>query len=135
MGVATWLALPYAMTNAAEMAAETYVRACLERDATARAALFEACLAEDVRMVTQGRSIEGRAALVAMLERFLTDERLLRVRLTSVIDARGTIFRYRAVADFEDGTSAEAFDAGEVDASGRIALILTFAGPLASAPA
>lgn len=128
------MALPYGMANAVEIAAETYVRACLERDATARAALFEACLAEDVRMVTPGRSIEGRAALVTMLERFLTDERLLRIRMTSAIDARGTIFRYRAVADFKDGTSAEAFDAGEIDASGRIALILTFAGPLASAP-
>lgn len=119
------------MPSPVESAVDTYVRACLERDATVRASLCEQCLAEDVRMVTQGREVRGRAALVAMLERFLTDPRLLRVRVTSAIDAKGTTFRYRAVADFVDGTSPETFDAGEIDASGRIALILTFAGPLA----
>lgn len=64
---------------------------------------------------------------------FLADPRLSRIRVTSAIDARGTTFRYRAVAEFRDGTSLESFDAGESDADGRIALILTFAGPLAEA--
>lgn len=118
------------MPTPVEIAVETYVRACLERDAKARASLFEQCLAEDVRMVTQGREVRGRAALVEMLERFLTDPRLLRVRLTSAIDARGTIFRYTAVADFADGTSPETFDTGEINSSGLISLILTFPGPL-----
>lgn len=107
-----------------------YIRACLERDATVRAGLFDACLAENVRMVTQGREIRGRAALVSLLERFLTDPRLLRIRVTSKVDARGSTFRYVAVADMSDGTSPETFDAGEIDADGRISLILTFAGPL-----
>jgi hypothetical protein len=64
------------------------------------------------------------------LASFLADPRLLRIRVTSAIDARGTTFRYRAVAEFRDGTSAESFDAGEIDGTGRISLILTFAGPL-----
>jgi hypothetical protein len=84
-------------------------------------------------MVTPSREIRGRAALVAMLTRFLEDAQLLRVRVISAVDARGTTFRYRAVAEMRDGTSAEAFDAGEIDASGQISLILTFAGPLADA--
>lgn len=82
-------------------------------------------------MVTRNREIRGRAALVAELNRFLSAPSLVQVRLTSELDAVGTTFRYRALAEFADGTSAEAFDAGELDAHGRIALILTFAGPLA----
>ena len=95
--------------------------------------MLEACFADDGRMVTRSREIRGRAALSDMIGRFLSDPRLLRIRVTSAVDARGTTFRYRAAADFQDGTTAEAFDAGEIDASGRISLILTFAGPLADA--
>jgi hypothetical protein len=119
------------MSSPVETAVNTYVRACTDRNAVAeRARLFEACLADDVRMVTRSREIRGRAELVRELTRFLDDPKLLKVRVTSAIDAQGTTFRYVAVADFRDGTSAEAFDAGEIDSSGRIALILTFAGPL-----
>jgi hypothetical protein len=57
----------------------------------------------------------------------------LRVRVISAIDARGTLFRYRSVVDRRDGTSLEFFDAGEIDSSGRIALLLAFAGPLGDA--
>jgi hypothetical protein len=113
-----------------QIAVETYVRASLERDDAVRAKLFEECFAEDGRMVTQGREIRGRAALAAMFARVYADPRLVGVRVASAIDAQGTTFRYRAVADFRDGTSTEVFDAGEIDASGRISLILTFAGPL-----
>jgi hypothetical protein len=84
-------------------------------------------------MVTASREIRGRAALIQELTRFLADPKLLRIRLLSAVDARGTTFRYRAAADMQDGTSAEAFDAGQIDADGRISLILTFAGPLADA--
>jgi predicted cupin superfamily sugar epimerase len=81
-------------------------------------------------MVTRSREIRGRASLAAALTGFLADPRLARVRLASAIDAEGTTFRYRAVAERWDGTTAESFDAGEIDASGRISLLLTFAGPL-----
>jgi hypothetical protein len=116
-----------------ETAVETYVRACCERNSTLRSRLLETCLAENVRMVTRSREIRGRAALIDELNRFLASPQLLRIRLASALDAGGTTFRYRAIADFEDGTSAEAFDAGELDDSGHIVLILTFAGPLADA--
>jgi hypothetical protein len=121
------------MPSPVEIAVDTYIRACLERDVEVRAELFRACLADDVRMVTSSREIRGRAALIHDLTRFLDDPRLLRIRLLSAVDARGTTFRYRALAELRDGTSAEAFDAGEIDATGRISLILTFAGPLADA--
>lgn len=121
------------MPSPVETAVDTYIRACSERDPATRAQLFEACLADDVRMVTSGREVRGRASLVQMLTPFLDDPRLARIRLISAVDARGTIFRYRALAELRDGTSAEAFDAGEIDGNGRISLFLTFAGPLADA--
>ncbi len=97
--------------------------------------MLEACFAVDGRLVTRNRDIRGRAALDAEITRFLASEpQFLRIRLTSVLDAHRSTFRVRAVADRRDGTSSpESFDAGEVDADGRISVILTFAGPLADA--
>ena len=121
------------MASPVEVAVETYVRAVGESDAAVRSALLRECFAENARMVTRSREIRGRAQLIEELNRFLADPRVLRIRLVSAIDARGTTFRYRAVADFRDGTSAESFDAGEIDETGRISLVLTFAGPLRDA--
>jgi hypothetical protein len=121
------------MSNPVRTAVETYIRAVCHSDRKARVALFEACLADDVRMVTRSKEILGRARLTEELNRFLSDPQLLRVRVTSAVDAEGTTFRFRAVADFHNGTSAEAFDAGQIGADGRIVLILTFAGPLREA--
>lgn len=119
------------MASSAGAAIETYVKACTERDPALRVRLLNECLAEDVRMVTRSREIRGRTALVDELNRFLTSPQLASIRLLSEVDSAGTTFRYRALAEFLDGTRAESFDAGEVDGSGRISLILTFAGPLA----
>lgn len=121
------------MASAVEVAVDTYIRACSERDPAIRARLIEECFAVDGRIVARSREIRGRRALADFLGGFLADPRLLRIRLMSEIDARGTTFRYRAVADFRDGTSAESFDAGEIDARGRISVILTFAGALREA--
>jgi hypothetical protein len=121
------------MPSPVEVAVDTYIRACCTRDPLVRSELLEASLAADVRMVTRSREIRGRAELIQELTRFLAAPALLGIRIVSAVDASGTTFRYRAVADMRDGTSAEAFDAGEIDADGRISLILTFAGPLADA--
>jgi hypothetical protein len=118
------------MPSAVEIAVDTYIRACCEPDAAARAPLLEACFAADGRMVTASRELRGRDAVAELLTRFYANPQLLRIRVASAVEARGTTFRYRAVADMRDGTSAEVFDAGEIDATGRISLILTFAGPL-----
>jgi len=54
--------------------------------------------------------------------------------MISAVDAAGTTFRYRTVVDRRDGTALEFFDAGEIDADGRICTLLVFAGPLPDAP-
>jgi hypothetical protein len=123
------------MPSPAEVAARTYVAAWQEPDRDTRARLIEACWAEDGRLVTGGREFRGRAALLAMMDTLFADPRGSRVKLVSAIDARGTIFRFRAVVLEPDGSvSPESFDAGQVGPDGRIDLILTFTGPLASAP-
>jgi len=116
-----------------EDACRTYVAAWNERDPARRAALIEACWAAEARLVSHGRTYRGRADLEAAIVAFQADPQWARVRLTSVIDAGGTTFRFRGVAERHDGTTAEATDAGEVDADGRILLILTFNGRLADA--
>lgn len=121
------------MRSAVEVAVDTYILASQERDAAVRTRLLEACFAEDGRMVTRSREIRGRAALAAELARAHDDPKFAGIRVVSAVDAQGTTFRFRAVVDFRNGTSAEAFDAGEIDADGRISLILTFAGPLGNA--
>ncbi len=117
-----------------EVAVDTYIRAVCKSDHETRVALLEQCLAPDIRMVTSGREICGRTEFVGELNRFLSDPNLAQVRVSSAVQAKGKTFRYRAIAEFKNGTSAEAFDAGEIDAKGRIALILTFAGPLPDVP-
>ncbi len=118
------------MTTPVKNAVDTYIRACTERDPTERARLLESSFADDGRIVSGGREMRGRAEVLAMLDRFWSDPEVVGIRVTSVVETRGTIFRYRAVTDFRTRPGAEVFDAGELDASGRIGLILTFAGPL-----
>ena len=121
------------MSNAAETAVARYVALVTERDAEKRRQLLEQCFAEDARIVTRSGPLVGHAAIGAMLARFVDDPENLGVRITSVVDARGTTFRFRAVTDRRDGTMLEVFDAGEIDAAGRISVLLTFPGPLADA--
>lgn len=121
------------MSNPIETACLAYVRAWNERDPATRAGLLAACWADDGRLVSHGRTYRGRADLEAAIVAFQADPQWARVRLTSAIDAGGTTFRFRGVAERDDGTTAEATDAGEVDGDGRIILILTFNGPLRDA--
>jgi hypothetical protein len=121
------------LPSAVERVAATYVRACSERDPALRAQLLEQCFAEDGRLVSRSREVRGRAALGEMLARFHADPQLSGIRLLSVIDAGSSTFRFRAAAELRDGTLLESLDTGQVDASGKICLILTFAGPLADA--
>jgi hypothetical protein len=97
--------------------------------------LIEACIAADFRMVTRGRTIVGRAALAELVKRFLEDPEVASVRLTSAIDLGTTTFRYSSVVELRNGKVLEFFDAGEVDAEGKISLLLVFDGPLGAPPA
>jgi SnoaL-like domain len=121
------------MPSPVETAVQGYIRASGERDPAARANLIEACFADDGRLVTRSGVIRGRAGVDALIARFLADPELLGFRLASVIDAVGTTFRYRSIVERRDGTTVEFFDAGEIDADGRIATLLVFRGPLADA--
>ena len=119
------------MPTPVETAVQTYIRAAGERDPATRAKLLEACFAEDARFVTRSSVIRGRAGIDATVARFHADPANLGFRLTSVVDAAGTTFRYRSVVERRDGTTLEFFDVGEIDADGRIATLLLFSGPLA----
>jgi hypothetical protein len=121
------------MANAIEGAVETYIQAWCERDPVVRQRLIEQCFAVEGRLLTRRRVICGRAELAAAVARFHANYQVRRVRRLSPIDTGDTTFRVRGLAEFVDGTSAESFDAGEVDAQGKIALVLTFDGPLADA--
>jgi hypothetical protein len=121
------------MPSPVETAVETYVRASGERDPAARARLLDACFAEHGRFVTRSAVIRGRAGVDAMTARFLADPQVRGFRVTSAIDAAGTTFRYGSIVELRDGTTVEFFEAGEIDADGRIATMLAFRGPLADA--
>jgi len=121
------------MANDVEKAVETYVRAWREPDPALRSELVAQCFAENGRMVTRSREIVGRAALEAEMNRFLANPEIHHIEVISAIDALGTIFRFRSHVEWQDGTTSESFDAGEIDANGQISLLLTFAGPLADA--
>jgi hypothetical protein len=119
------------MASLVETAVQAYIRAAGERDPVVRAALLEACFAANGRLVTRSRVIQGREAISAMIDRFHADPTMEGFRMTSAVDAGATTFRYRSVAERQDGTTIEFFDAGEIDADGRICTLLVFDGPLA----
>ena len=119
------------MSNAIEQVVETYIQAWGERDPQRRERLIEACFAADGRFVTRRRVVHGRVALAADMARFHTDTRWRAIRRLSVIDVGSTTFRFRGVVEFHDETLAESSDSGEVDAHGKISLLITFDGPLA----
>lgn len=121
------------MPSPVQIAVDTYIRASTEPDPALREKMVEACFAADGRWVTRSRELRGRAELLEEMAKQLADPRLLRIRVVSEIDASGTTFRYRSVVERRDGSTLEFFDAGEIDASGRICLMLLFAGPLADA--
>jgi len=123
------------MSSQVELAVLTFIQAWCEPDPAVRTRLLEACFAADGRFVTRARVFQGRAALLEEMARVRADPQLVDIRVTSVIDARGTTFRYRGIAEMRDGRLLEALDVGEIDADGRICTVLTFAGPLGDADA
>jgi len=117
-----------------ETAVDLYIRAGTVRDPTLRREMLDACFAADGRFVTRSGVVHGPASVDAMLARFLADPQNLGFRMLSAVDAVGSTFRYRSVVDRADGSTVEFFDAGEIDADGKISTMLVFAGPLADAP-
>jgi hypothetical protein len=107
---------------------EAYVAAWNERDPEARALLIERACADDLRILTPGRCIRGRAGLGALIAEFQKRRPGDRACLASAIEINERTFRYVGVVESEGGAPLENLDAGEHDAEGRILLVLTFAG-------
>lgn len=118
------------MSNPTERAVRIYAEAVEERDPVKRRELIDACFAVEGRFVTGGTSFTGRDALARMLERFRADPKEPKAVILGAVDCQGTLFRFRNAVEYPDGTRVEGFDAGYVDADGRIALLLTFSGPM-----
>jgi hypothetical protein len=117
------------MSSPTEVAARTYVAAWREPDAAARARLIDACFAVDGRIVAPGTVIHGRAGLAKAIGDLFADPRGLSARLTSAINVQGPLFRFRSVVEDRDGRVVfDGFDAAEVDADGRITVLLAFGG-------
>jgi hypothetical protein len=123
------------MPSIVQTAVETYIRATTERDPALRMKLAEACIAPEIRIVTRSRELRGRAALLEEMARFLANPEFAGIRILSTLDAQGTTFRFRSCVVHRDGREDEFFDAGEIDETGRIRLLLLFAGSLADADA
>lgn len=117
------------MASPVEVAVDTYIRVFSEPDPAKRDALIEACCAPDVLLVARSREFRGRAAIADLANRFFAEPNMLGIRVVAR-DAQGKTFRLRVLTDAREGSVPEVYDAGLIDDSGRIALILTFAGPL-----
>jgi hypothetical protein len=122
----------FGMSGSIKRAVTSYAAAWAERDPARRADLLARAVTEDVRIVigAGNREIRGRAALEEEIIAFhRRAPEVRRVRVTSGIDVQGSLCRFTGVAEGPDGASGpEASDACECDASGRIRLVLTFAG-------
>ena len=117
------------MASPTESAVRTYEAAWSEPDAEKRTRMIEECFAADGRIATSGPGIRGRAELATAMADFRADPRGLTVRLTGPIDVQGAKFRIHSVVEHRDGSKTAFFDAGEVDAEGRIAILITFREP------
>jgi hypothetical protein len=79
--------------------------------------LIEQDCAEDLRMRTSGKRIDGRGALDALIADFQRRR-----------DIQGHVFRYAGIVEGSTVARGDAFDAGECDDDGRIRFLLTFVG-------
>lgn len=73
---------------------EAYIAAWNECDAAKRTVLIQQACAEDLRMRTSGKRIDGRAELDALIAGFQQRRPGARAVLSSVIDVQGHVFRF-----------------------------------------
>lgn len=109
---------------------EAYVAAWNETDSAARAALIERSCNPEVRLNTMNDPhVRGRAALDSYIVGFQHRRPGARVRITSVVEVRGSAYRVTGVvAGSGSVPDIAATDMGECDDDGRILLVLTFPG-------
>ena len=108
---------------------EGYVAAWNERDVAKRKSFIERGCAEDLRMRTPGKRINGRAELDVLIADFQRRRPRERAVLLSVIDVQGHVFRFAGRVEGGPVTpGGDAFDAGACDEDGRIQVLLSFVG-------
>lgn len=107
---------------------EAYIAAWNEQDAAQRMRLIERACAEDLRLRTPGKRIEGRGELDALIADFQRRRPGERAVLSSGIDVQGSVFRYTGEVEGATVARGVTFDAGECDENGQIRVLLTFVG-------
>lgn len=107
---------------------EAYIAAWNEQDAAQRMRLIEQACAEDLRLRTPGRQVEGRGELDALIADFQRRRPGERAVLSSGIDVQGNVFRYTGEVEGATIARGATFDAGECDENGQIRVLLTFNG-------
>ncbi len=110
---------------------ETYVRAWHERDEATRRRLLEESWADDGVYTDPGSTIEGREALVQAIAEFHEERPDVHIEVRSRIDSFGNHFRFIwTTVDAAGADLREGIDFGQLDADGRIVLIVGFVGLL-----
>ena len=108
---------------------DAYVAAWAETDADKRRALIERAWAADGSYVDPIADIEGRDALSEMIAGFHAQSPGSTIVKTSGIDQHHDKIRFAWAMRGADGkTMLEGIDVGEVDADGKLALIVGFWG-------
>jgi hypothetical protein len=105
---------------------EAYVAAWNERDGATRMKLLEQCCAEDFRLCTPGKRVNGRVELDALIVDFQRRRPGARAVFSSAIDVQGNVFRY--AGRVEGAPGGDVLDTGECTDDGRIRVLLTFVG-------
>jgi hypothetical protein len=113
---------------------EAYVAAWNEHDPARRMRLIEHACAENLRMRTPGKRVDGRGALDALIADFQQRRPGERAALSSAIDIQGHVFRYAGIVEGSTVARADTLDTGECDDDGRICLLLTFVGMALPSP-
>ena len=107
----------------------TYVRAWHERDVTTGRRLLEESWSATGLYTDAGSTIEGRDELVDAISEFHERRPGVRIEVRSAIDGFGPHFRFVwATIDDHGAVLRDGIDVGPLDADGRIASIIAFAG-------
>lgn len=116
----------------AKASVKTYIEAWGETDTKKRKALLGTAWAEKGTYTDPSADVDGREALVAHIEGFLSNPQFkgFSIVRTSEIDIHHQVFRFQwAMKDPSGKTVTAGFDYGEFDKDGVITKIVGFFGP------
>jgi hypothetical protein len=106
-----------------------YVAAWNEPDAATRLEILERCWADDAAYVDPNVELRGRSALCEHISKVQAGRPGARIEMMSGVDAHHRVVRFLWRLVRADGSFGEAsIDFGEVDANGRLTMIVGFFG-------